>query len=84
MVFEPLGYRDAATEEQRKLVERTRAVVDAFVAGDFKRCLELVAELERHHGPSKLIELYREHCVELMNNPPEGTFDGRVVLTAKG
>jgi adenylate cyclase len=84
MVYEPLGYRDQATDEQRQLVTRTRAVIDAFAAGDFKGCLELLAELEKTHGPSKLVDLYREQCIELTTNPPEGTFDGRVVLTAKG
>ena len=48
MVFEPLGYRESATEDQRKLVERTKIVVDAFVAGDFRGCLEAVAEEHRY------------------------------------
>jgi class 3 adenylate cyclase/CHASE2 domain-containing sensor protein len=72
-----------ATDAQRRHVELTRPVVDAFVAGQFADCLTAVEKLVEECGPTKLTALYRELGTKyLAGGAPEG-FDGSIRLTEK-
>jgi class 3 adenylate cyclase len=84
MTYEPLAPLADATPAQRELAERTRAVVDAFTAGDFARCLAAIDELERlcpcEHD---LCALYRTECARYATIPPPAGFCGEIVLESK-
>jgi len=82
MTYEPLAFKRDANEEQLKLVELTKAVVDAYTAGDFKACLHAIAAMETVTGPVKFTQLYATICNEYIANPPT-EFSGLVVLEEK-
>ncbi|MCC7192243.1 MAG: CHASE2 domain-containing protein [Phycisphaeraceae bacterium] len=83
MTYEPLAYRNEATEQQRTLVTKTRAMVDAFQRSRFEECLAAISELDDFTGPSPLSELYRSLCEKYLKEPPPDGFVGQVVLTEK-
>ena len=83
MTFEPLGRKGDATERQIELACRCTAIVDRFTAGDFRGCLEAVAEYERAFGPGKLSALYGKLCDQYLAQPPSNGFDGSIVLESK-
>lgn len=83
MTYEPLGLKSEATDEQRRLVERTAEVVDAFVAADFRRCLRCLESMEQEFGESQLTRLYRQRASEHAQRPPGSDFAGQIVLESK-
>ncbi len=82
MVYEPLAFSARATDEQKKLAEMTKRMVDAFTAGDFHKCLEAIAAAEEVFGKSKLFTMYAQACGVHIANPPTD-FDGRITLAEK-
>lgn len=82
MTYEPLAYRSEATDAQRELVEKTRAMVDAFQQSRFQDCLNAAGTLENATGPGKLTMLYRELSEQYLKEPPPEGFAGQVVLTS--
>src|SRR5439155_22534626 len=58
MCYEPLATTEAATEAQRDLVEKTRAMVEAFIAGKFQDCLCASEKMPQ----CKLVSIYRGMC----------------------
>jgi class 3 adenylate cyclase/CHASE2 domain-containing sensor protein len=83
MAHEPLGLAEKGTDEQRKLVDMTNAMVDAYVAGDFKKCLEAAAKLDDTFPTEKpLVAKYRELCEHYIVHPPE-QFNGTILLSEK-
>ncbi len=82
-VYEPLAPHSEATDHQKKLVEMTTAMVDAYMAGKFADCLQRVRELDNFINPTKLQLLYQLRCEEYLKNPPGPEFDGSIALTEK-
>ncbi|MCE9591604.1 MAG: CHASE2 domain-containing protein [Planctomycetes bacterium] len=82
MTYEPLGEALRATDKDRQSVERSRAVVDRFLAGDFRACLGAVTEYEAVIGADKFTATYRELCGQYIAKPPEN-FNGAIILTEK-
>ena len=82
-VYEPLAPHSEATDHQKKLVEMTTAMVDAYSAGKFADCLQRVRELDNFINPTKLQLLYQLRCEEYLKTPPGPEFDGCIALTEK-
>ncbi len=82
MVYEPLAPMDQATDEQKKLAESTKKMVDAYIAGDFAKCIEEADFIEGFFGVSKLPTLYRKLSKRYLETPPEH-FEGGISLTEK-
>jgi class 3 adenylate cyclase/CHASE2 domain-containing sensor protein len=83
MTFEPLAPKGEATEKQIELAQRCTAIVERFTAGDFRGCLEAIAQYEQAFEPGKLSKLYRKLCDQYLANPPSNGFDGSIVLESK-
>ena len=79
MCYEPVAVAADATDADRALVEKTRAAVEAFAAGDFQKCLCALDQME----PCKLVSIYREMCEQYLREGRPENFDGRIVLTSK-
>ena len=83
VAFEPVARTGEATDAQKRLAADSKAMVDAFIAGRFAQCVEVIDRLEHAHGRGKLTALYRERCEWLLRNPSTEPFDGQIVLTEK-
>lgn len=83
MTYEPLAQWDVATERQKASAAWHAQMTAAFRAGDFRRCLDAVAEVERECGARKLTGLYRDLSRRYLLDPPGAGFDGRIVLAEK-
>lgn len=83
MCFEPIVRATEASDEQRKLVEMTTRMVDAFIARQFESSTAIAFEIDAAFGESKLTILYRSMCKRYLSEPPGDDFDGRIVLTEK-
>jgi class 3 adenylate cyclase len=83
MVYEPLATSTGATEQHRALASRTAELVEAFAKRRFAECITILDGIEAAAGTSKLTELYRELCEQYLREPPDESFDGRIVLTQK-
>jgi class 3 adenylate cyclase/CHASE2 domain-containing sensor protein len=81
MAYEPLALAAQATDAQRRLARQTERVVDAFIQGDFQRCLMELQALEAEFGPSQstFCGLYRNLCTEYLGQPPK-LFSGQICL----
>jgi adenylate cyclase len=63
VAFEIMCRDTDATDEQRRLAELTRYLVDAFRDNRLDDCLRIADDIDRQFaGPSKLTALYRERC----------------------
>jgi CHASE2 domain-containing sensor protein/class 3 adenylate cyclase len=80
--FEPLALHIEATDEQRKLVEMSEAIVTSFRAGKFQECIEAAGRFEKEFGESKFSHLYITLCEQYLREPI-ADFDGQIVLTEK-
>jgi class 3 adenylate cyclase len=80
---ELIAEASAASEEQKRLAECSKAVFDCFVEGHFDRCLDAVRCMEESCGPSRLAQVYRELSRQYAAQPPANGFDGSIVLTEK-
>jgi class 3 adenylate cyclase/CHASE2 domain-containing sensor protein len=80
--YEAISVMAEATDEQRRLVELSDAVVRAFHESRFTDCRIATDALAVHTGPSKLTALYRSLCERYIETPPEN-FDGCIVLNEK-
>jgi hypothetical protein len=82
MVYEPLAERDAATDAQRRHVEMTAAMFEAYRDGDFDTCRRASGALDEAFGPSKLTTLYRASC-DFYEKTDRADFAGQIVLSSK-
>jgi adenylate cyclase len=82
MTYEPLCPTHEATEQQRRLVETTKEVVDLYQAASFAACHAAVTRMEAGGVDGKLLSLYRGLCEEYLRDPPN-EFEGQIVLTEK-
>lgn len=83
IAYEPLCYRDGADAKHVQLAEQTTAIVEAFIEGDFGKCIAAIDAFEKVNGVTRLSALYRGECHRLMSNPLPVDFDGTIVLTSK-
>jgi class 3 adenylate cyclase/CHASE2 domain-containing sensor protein len=82
--FEALAPADRATDADRRNVELTVAVIEAFKARRFQECLNAIPALAQHvGGPSKLTKLYHDLAERYLREPPAGDWDGTISLTEK-
>lgn len=81
-VYNPLDWADKATDAQREMVRLFDDVVNTYVDGQFKRCIEAIDVYEKAFEPYKLSKTYRELCEQYIAQPPE-EFLGRIVLSSK-
>lgn len=83
MTYEVLARDAEATDEQKRLAEHTRRVVDSFLAGRLEECVAALDRMEAAHGRDKLTALYRERCAYFLSDPAAAPFDCQIVLTEK-
>lgn len=83
VTYEVLANADSADAEQRTLAQMSRAIVEAYCAGDLSRCLAAIEHMEQALGPSKLTALYREQYEKQITRPSANGFDGLIVLAEK-
>ena len=83
MTFEPLAWLEQATDAQRELADMTREFVEAFIAGEFQNSITAINRMDAAVEPGKLTALYRRLCEQYLEHPPEGDFDGCIVLESK-
>jgi class 3 adenylate cyclase len=81
--YEVLAHRESADEQQFRIVELSRAVVEAYTAGDLANCLTALEAMEKEVGPDKFTALMRELCETRLRDHPSETFDPLIVLTDK-
>jgi class 3 adenylate cyclase len=81
--YEVLAHRDSADEQQLKIVELSRPVVEAYSAGDITGCLAAVANMEARVGADKFTSLMRELCETRLCDKSGEPFDPLIVLTDK-
>jgi adenylate cyclase len=83
MTYEPLAKSEDATDEQRRLVDMTKEMIDHYQAGRFEHCIAAADAMDEAFGPSKLTKLYRDTCDRyIVERAPDG-FHGQIVLTDK-
>lgn len=82
MTYEPLGYLDQATDEQRQLASLTTRMVEEFLGARFRPCIDVVNDLERQFGRTKLTAMYRHLSDQYLSEMP-GDFDGAITLESK-
>ena len=83
MAYEVICRTSEATDAQRRLVEQTRYMVDAFRDRRLPDCLRAAADLDRAFGPSKLTAHYRERCEFHLARPITDAFDCTITLAEK-
>jgi class 3 adenylate cyclase/CHASE2 domain-containing sensor protein len=81
VVYEALCAAADADDRARRLVRLTRAMFDAFQAGDLDRCRCAIEDLEREFGPDTLADLYRDRCNR--GRDASRVWDGEIALTEK-
>lgn len=82
MAYEPLCRAEQACAEQQRLADVTDAMVDAYIAGEWERCIELADEIDREFGKGKLTACYREKSENCLRERP-AQFNGAIVLSEK-
>ncbi|MEX0774140.1 MAG: adenylate/guanylate cyclase domain-containing protein [Phycisphaeraceae bacterium] len=87
LVHEPLALKQSATPQQRELADATRAMFDAYVAGDFAATIIAADALDQRFGQgsggaARLTAIYRDLARQYQQQPPIA-FDGVVHLTEK-
>lgn len=83
MCFEPLCPLKQASYPQKKMVELTHKMIQAYTEQRWDDCLNHAQELAKIDKVcSKLADLYR-HNVALQRDNPSPGFDGRIELTSK-
>lgn len=83
MTYVPLCKTEDATDEDRKLVQMSSLMFDAYCQRDFEQCIEASKALEDHFGESKLARLYRHLAEQYEVLPPNEGFGGEIVLESK-
>jgi adenylate cyclase len=88
MTFEPMGPTVLADDRQRRMVEWSEKIVNAYFAADFDACIAACDEMDKELGASKYTKLYRkeaEHRKEEFKNDGEHVknFAGVITLSEK-
>jgi class 3 adenylate cyclase len=82
MAYEPLCRAEQACETQQRLADVTDAMVDAYIAGEWERCIAIADEIDREFGKGKLTACYREKSENCLRERPT-QFNGTIVLSEK-
>jgi adenylate cyclase len=72
-----------ATDAQRRLVELTQRMVDAYREIRLEDCLSAAALIEGEFGPSKLTHLYTKRCEYYLAQPSLHDFTCTITLAEK-
>jgi adenylate cyclase len=84
VAFEVLCTDADATDAQRRLVELSRYMVDAFRDARLTDCVRAIDDLDREFGgPSKLTAIYRERCEHFLAHPSLQDFTCTITLAEK-
>ncbi len=84
MIHEPLGMADQITDDQKRLIEKTTLMVEAFMRGALPQCLELCDDLATLPGQEKLVAMYRAQCQHFMSDAHgDEEFEGIITLSSK-
>jgi class 3 adenylate cyclase/CHASE2 domain-containing sensor protein len=81
--YEIVCRQDEATDAQRRLVELTQRLVDAYRETRLEDCLAAAAVIEGEFGPSKLTKLYTERCEYFLAQPNLQDFTCTITLAEK-
>jgi CHASE2 domain-containing sensor protein len=82
MTYEPLCLQEDAAEPQRLIVHQTTEMVQAFIAGDFEKCLIVADLMTQTYRDCRLAQLYLDLVTRYMQTPPIN-FAGQIVLESK-
>jgi class 3 adenylate cyclase len=83
MTFEPIAAIDEATLDDRLCVASSAEMIAAYVARDFKKCIEVADQMDKQFGPTQLPALYRKTAQQYLLRPPGPEFNGDLILTEK-
>lgn len=83
VAFEVLGRRAEASEEQRRLADRSTEMVAALREARLADCLRAADELDAEFGPSKLTARYRERASHFLAQGDSAEFDCTITLAQK-
>ena len=83
MTFEPLCTQADADDDRRRLVDMTNEMVNAYIVGEFEKCVAAAREMEAAFGESKLSSLYNDVSQRFLEEPPGPEFLGQIVLEEK-
>ena len=81
--FEAMCRKADATDQQRRIAELSRVIVESFRDSDFARCMEAAQELSNEFGPGKFSDLYLSLARLYRVEPPGEKFAGQIVLAEK-
>ena len=83
MTYEPLCLSKEANDDHRKTVGMTNEIVNAFIVGEFEKCIKLARQYEAEHDPSKLTTMYIDISQQYLVDPPGADFLGQIILEEK-
>lgn len=83
ITYEPLCLKGEETPAITAVVNHSRAVYDAFVAGNFASCLAATEAMTAALGPTKFAKLYAEQAKHYLEEGTPENFDGRIALDSK-
>ena len=81
-IYELLGPA-AGNSEQREFVDRFHAALEAYRAGRWETAIGLFGELLRDRPDDGPTQLFIQRCMDLIESPPEGEWDGVFVMKTK-
>jgi adenylate cyclase len=84
VMYEPICRMTEATDADRRLVEHTVKVFEAYRHADFNACIAAAAEMDQVYGAGNFTKLYISLSTEHMNGTAEWQHcEGEIVLTEK-
>jgi hypothetical protein len=83
MTYEPLCLVTDLDDHRLKLIALTTNVFDAFVAGEFEKCLQACDTMAKELGETKFLDLYRKESTHLLAEGAGPDFDGTISLCEK-
>ena len=83
MTYEPLGLAENANEDQKRLVELTDAMVNAYILSQFDQCIDRAHKLDEAYGPSELTAMYIRISERYLAQSPPLDFVGQIILEDK-
>lgn len=83
MTYEPLGLASEVTEEQKRLVALSQAIFDAYIAGEFQKCMTACDAMTAALGETKFAKIYHKESLTLLAEGAGPDFDGTVTLSEK-
>jgi adenylate cyclase len=81
-IYELLGPA-AGNSGQREFVDRFHAALEAYRAGRWETAIGLFGELLRDYPDDGPTQLFTQRCMDLIESPPEGDWDGVFVMKTK-